>query len=92
MEEVELGGLEDDDNDGNGGFVGLDDEEYKFPSVSDREVSSFCLQRFVLHAFIYSSSVNSFPCWLQAWIKEGLCCTTDSLHKTLSGFLGIDVN
>ncbi|CAL9097095.1 unnamed protein product [Musa acuminata var. zebrina] len=37
MEEVELGGLEDDDNDGNGGFVGLDDEEYKFPSVSDRE-------------------------------------------------------
>ncbi|KAJ8484482.1 hypothetical protein OPV22_016967 [Ensete ventricosum] len=37
MEEVELGGVEDDDNDGNGGFVGLDDEEYKFPSVSDRE-------------------------------------------------------
>ncbi|WOL15352.1 hypothetical protein Cni_G24133 [Canna indica] len=37
VEEVELGGLEDDDG-GNGGFVGFDDEEYKFPSIGDREL------------------------------------------------------
>ena len=36
VEEVELGGLEDDDGNG-AGLVGLDDEEYHFPSIGDRE-------------------------------------------------------
>lgn len=47
MEEVELGGLADDD--GDRGFVGLDDEENKFPSVDDREVTYLYLQRYLLH-------------------------------------------
>ncbi|KAG1368451.1 protein PAT1 [Cocos nucifera] len=35
MEEVELGGLEDDD--GDTGFIGRDDEKYHFSSIGDRE-------------------------------------------------------
>ena len=39
LEEVELGGLEDDDNDV--GFVGLNNDENRFSSLGDREEVSF---------------------------------------------------
>ncbi|XP_010907163.2 protein PAT1 homolog 1 isoform X1 [Elaeis guineensis] len=37
MEEVELGGLEDDDGGDDAGLIRLDDEEYRFSSIGDRE-------------------------------------------------------
>ncbi|XP_038987859.1 protein PAT1 homolog 1-like [Phoenix dactylifera] len=36
LEEVELGGLEDGVDDRDAGFIGLDDEEYRFSSMGDR--------------------------------------------------------
>ena len=52
MEEVELGGLEDDD--GNGAvLVGLDDEEYRFSSIEDREEVT------ILYKMFYHADVNS---------------------------------
>lgn len=37
MEEVELGGLEEDDYIGNDGFANLDDEDFSFSAIGDRE-------------------------------------------------------
>ena len=47
LEEVELGGLEDDDGSG-AGLVGLDDEEYRFPSTGDIEEVSILYRMFYL--------------------------------------------
>ncbi|KAM0948640.1 hypothetical protein DsansV1_C06g0061531 [Dioscorea sansibarensis] len=37
VEEVELGGLEEDDDIGNGGFANLNDENFSFSAIEDRE-------------------------------------------------------
>lgn len=65
MEEVELGGLEDDDY-----SLGLE-EESKFPSLGDKEVSQFLLYGCLKCRYLVKKSPeNNIPLWFHCGLSH----------------------